>query len=100
MDANICKVNTGCLPTSFHSEFYSTRCSQARVGLGKTRADSFKKALRFNWWPIGPGNIPFSSKNEAALCLAIMGGHRPPFEELLEIGEIGDGSFCFRRSWW
>jgi len=36
------------------------------------------------------GNIPFSGKNEAALCLAIMGGHRPPFEELLEIGYVGE----------
>lgn len=36
------------------------------------------------------GSIPFSSKNEAALCLAIMGGQRPPFEELLEIGHIGE----------
>eukprot|EP00435_Cladocopium_sp_Y103_P043116 s2212_g12.t1 len=36
------------------------------------------------------GNIPFRGKNEAALCLAIMRGQRPPFEELLEIGHIGE----------
>ncbi|CAK9005180.1 unnamed protein product [Durusdinium trenchii] len=28
------------------------------------------------------GNIPFQSRNEASLCLAILGGHRPPYEEL------------------
>eukprot|EP00913_Durusdinium_trenchii_P015863 g14908.t1 len=27
-------------------------------------------------------NIPFQSRNEASLCLAILGGHRPPYEEL------------------
>eukprot|EP00434_Breviolum_minutum_P037421 symbB.v1.2.033178.t1/scaffold4024.1/size46069/2 len=43
------------------------------------------------------GQVPFGGRNEAALCLAIMGGHRPPFEELLEVGDVGEDAL--HRLW-